>query len=116
MQNELNAELKEVKGPTFNLLNIGSCGLHVIHNAFKNGMKKTDWRIDDFLYALYNLFKNVPLRRADFTAVTGSSTFPLKFCAVRWVENQTVAVRANEMFPFLKKFVRAVKHQSEKKN
>ena len=30
------------------LINIGSCGLHVIHGAFKTGVKATNWNIKKF--------------------------------------------------------------------
>ncbi|XP_062554102.1 uncharacterized protein LOC134219395 [Armigeres subalbatus] len=113
---DLSAELRDLRSSsTFEVLNIGSCGLHVVHNAFKSGAQKTLWNIDDFLYALHNLFKDVPLRRADYSAVTGSSLFPLKFCGVRWVENQRVAERACKMLPFLKVYVNAVKKQHDRK-
>lgn len=109
-------EIREMRGsPDYDLINIGSCGLHVVHNSFKEGMKKAGWKIDEFLQYLYSLFKNVPLRRAEYTAITGSSMFPLKFCGVRWVENQRVAERASNMLPYLKIYVAAVKKQKERK-
>lgn len=114
--NDLTSELQSMReSSSFGLLNIGSCGLHVVHNSFKSGMRKTDWGMDQFLTSLYYLFKNVPLRRADYTAVTGSALFPLKFCSVRWVENQSVAGRAFDMLPHLKAYVKAVKHQQDTK-
>ena len=30
------------------LINIGSCGLHVIHGAFKTGVEATNWNIKNF--------------------------------------------------------------------
>lgn len=59
-----------------------------------------------FLRALYNLLKNCPARRAIYTATTQSNLFPLKFCAVRWLENENVAQRALAMLPHLTVFVR----------
>lgn len=112
---DLTTELRVQRGETFELLNLGSCGLHVVHNSFKSGMKEAEWRIDEFLQSLFYLFRDVPLRRADYTSITASTLFPLKFCAVRWVENQSVAERAYEMLPKLKVYVKAVNKQIEKK-
>ncbi|CAG2058422.1 unnamed protein product [Timema podura] len=55
--------------------------------------------------ACYYLFKDSPSRRGTYMAVTGSSTFPMKFCSVRWLENVDVAKRALETLDNLKKFV-----------
>lgn len=91
------------------LLQIGSCGLHALHNAFKQGMNATDWNVVSFLRALHNLFNHVPARRADYTHYSGCDTFPLKFCAIRWLENAKVAERAISILPNIIKYVDAVK-------
>ena len=39
------------------LLLMGSCGLHVVHNAFKVGALKTGWNISLYLRSSYKLFK-----------------------------------------------------------
>ena len=31
------------------LLNIGSCGLHVIHNSFRDGCSGAQWEVETFL-------------------------------------------------------------------
>lgn len=91
------------------ILDTGSCGLHTIHCAFKNGFKATDWQIIQFLRAIYNIFKDVPSRRGDFKQITGSSLFPLKFCAIRWLENESVVERAMTLLPKIEMYVEAVK-------
>ena len=72
------------------LLNIGSCGLHVMHYAFPDECKASDWHIEYALSSLYWLFKHCPSRREDYTKVTGSKTIMLKFCQQCWIENITV--------------------------
>lgn len=105
----LKQDISHTYGPNGRLLlELGSCGLHTIHNAFKTGIKKMDWCIIKFLRALYNLFKMVPARRGYYTEVTGSAVFPLQFCTIRWLENSRVAQRAIEMLPNIKKYVEAV--------
>ena len=49
------------------LLDIGSCSLHVIHGAFRKYMNKTNWGIDSILKALHNLFDKSPAKQEDFT-------------------------------------------------
>ena len=91
------------------LLNLGTCGLHHVHNAYKKAMKKTNWKIMEFLRVLYYLFLHVPARREDYTKYSGSTIFPLKFCTVRWVENFSVAGRALQIIPHVRKYVEGVK-------
>lgn len=113
---DLNKELRELRSnPQFSLMDIGSCGLHSVHNAFKAGMRKTEWELDTFFYSLWNLFKDVPLRRSEYTGCTKSEIFPLKFCGTRWVENKKVAERAAKMMPSLKVYVSAVRDQIDTK-
>jgi len=91
------------------LLDLGSCGLHVIHGSFQSGHKAAGWTINEALRGLYGLFKDSPARRADYMALTGSSVFPKKFCQVRWLANAEVATRAIEVLPHVKKYVESGK-------
>ena len=97
------------------LLNIGSCGLHTLHNAFKAGVSDTEWDIGHKLSALYTLFDEVPARRDDYEKVTKQALYPLQFCAHRWVENVSVCERAIDLLPHLKVFVDNVNQKSIKK-
>ncbi|XP_047990547.1 uncharacterized protein LOC125229685 [Leguminivora glycinivorella] len=95
------------------LLNMGSCGLHNLHNAFKKSMKASGWKVVDFLRSLYYLFCYSPARREDYTRFSGSSTFPLKFCAVRWLENFSVVDRATKIIPNVEKYVKGIKNEKK---
>lgn len=111
---DLKAELqktKEINNPM--VLDMGSCGLHNMHGAFKRGIEATNWNIVQFLSSIYYLFKDVPTRRAQLTEYSGSNLYPKKFCAVRWVENDSVAARAIEIIPNVKKMVEGL--QRDKK-
>ena len=81
------------------LLELGSCGLHVIHGAFQIGHKAAGWSVNEMLRSMYGLFKDSPARRADYISQTGKKVFPKKFCQVRWLANVDVATRAIEVFP-----------------
>ncbi|KAI4796404.1 hypothetical protein KUCAC02_027784 [Chaenocephalus aceratus] len=106
--NLLQKEHAELDGGA-QLVLVGSCGLHTLHNAVQAGF--TMWQLERLLRAMHYLFHNVPARREDFTSLTGSSCFPRPFCGHRWVENVRVAERAVEMWPMLQKYVDGVKNK-----
>ena len=87
------------------LLNISSCGLHIVCGAFCTGCKATEWKIEQVLRALWYLFHDSPARRDGFKEVTGTTVFPLKFCATRWIEDR-VAERALEIWPNIEKYIK----------
>lgn len=64
------------------LVELGSCGLHVVHGAFQSGHSAAGWKVNGILRAIYSLFKDSPARRADYIAVTGCQKFGKKFCQV----------------------------------
>ena len=78
------------------LLIIETCGLHTVHNAFKNGGKPRGWSIDKVLYSMYKIFDQSPSRRGGCEKLT-RCIYPLHFCSLRWVENKLVAERAIEV-------------------
>lgn len=96
------------------MINLGSCGLHTVHCAFKGSINTTGWSIIEFLRALYYFFKDHPARRGTFMRHTGSTVFPKKFCEIRWLENEDVAQKALEMIPHLKKYVSCLEEEKSK--
>lgn len=58
------------------LYNIGSCGLHSIHNAFETGMSACDWEVDKIMKAMHKLFDKSPARRDIYITINNSSVFP----------------------------------------
>ena len=87
------------------LINVGSCGLHLVHGAFKYGVKATGWKLDSLLRSLYYMFSDSPARREEYETLTGSSTWPLSFCGTRWLEDVLVAERALLVWPHIEKYV-----------
>ena len=87
------------------LINIGSCGLHQLHNAFRAGLMCSGWDIGHKMSALHTLFADVPARREDYESITKSSIYPLSFCNHRWVENVKVCERALEIHSHVKCYV-----------
>ena len=72
------------------MIDIGTCGLHVVHGAFKCGTESTDWNIKETLKGSHQLLHDIPARQADYVSLTQSSEYPLFFCATRWVEDKKV--------------------------
>ncbi|GBN47272.1 hypothetical protein AVEN_47705-1 [Araneus ventricosus] len=102
---DLQAQIKE--------LTQKSCGLHAINVAFKAGAVVTQWKILEFQRALYYLFNKSPARRARYSFYSGSTLFPKKFGAIRWLENSDVANRVLDMLPHLMSYVDAVEKNKE---
>ena len=61
------------------MIDIGTCGLHVVHGAFKCGIESADWNIKETLKGSHQLLHDTPARRADYVSVTQSSEYPLFF-------------------------------------
>ena len=89
------------------LLNMGTCGIHQVHNALKAAMNGDTFKIQQFLSALYKMFHETPARRAEYIKATGSNLFPQSFAAHRWADNKRATVRGLEMLPYLSEFCKA---------
>ena len=73
-------------------LNLGSYGLHILHNAFKDArVKASGWEISSMLRAVYYLFKESPAQREDFCNTSVTKSLPLPFCSHCWLENLDAA-------------------------
>ncbi|CAN7940621.1 unnamed protein product [Ixodes hexagonus] len=90
-------------------VDIGTCGLHTMHNDYRTGITASKWGIDCLLSSLSALFEGSPARREDFSTVTGQETFPPKFVAHRWLDNVPVIERALLLWCDIKKFIDAAR-------
>ena len=52
------------------MIDIGSCGLHIVHGAFQTGVKKTDWTMKETLKGSHKVLHDTPARRADYISIT----------------------------------------------
>jgi len=91
------------------LIDLGTCRLHTVHNAFKHGEGASGWKMKKLMSSLHKIFHEAPSRRADYMAHTVSveKDFPMQFVGHRWVENAPVAKKAREIWP---KIVEIVKY------
>ena len=92
-------------------INIGSCGIHTVHNSFKAGVVATEWGTSSLLSSLYYHFKDSPVRRVDYVKVTKNSQLPLKFVSHRWLENVVVSERALDIWRNIEVYVKAVREK-----
>ena len=67
----------------YSLINIGSCGFHIVHGSFSRGERKSRWSLKNFLKGVSYVPHNSPARREDYEKVTGSNSYPLSFCSTR---------------------------------
>ena len=47
------------------LLNIGSCGLHIVHGGLQKGVNESGWKLGHLMRSLWQLFHDTPARRED---------------------------------------------------
>jgi hypothetical protein len=111
---DFQAELLENNPQMPTMIDIGTCGLHTIHNALKNAFNKIGWSMNSFLSSLYNMFYRAPARKSFFKEISLNDLEPAKFCAVRWVENKFVAEKALAVLPSIHRLVEAVESKKTK--
>ena len=76
-----------------------------MNGSVKVGFEKSSLKIKDTLKDGFQILHHSPARREDFESITGSTKYPLYFCATRWVENKLVTDRMVEVWPHLIKIV-----------
>ena len=78
------------------LIDLGTCGLHTAHNAFKHGEKASDWQLKKLMSSISKIFHEAPGRCADYKTVTDATEndYPMQFITHRWVENDVIAKKA----------------------
>ena len=80
------------------LIDLGTCGLHTAHNAFKHGEKASDWQLKKLMSSLSKIFHEALGRCTNYKIVTDATEndYPMQFIAHRWVENDVVAKKATK--------------------
>ena len=73
------------------VFDVGSCGLHIVHGAFQTGVKVFGWNLDKVLKAMWRFFNDTSARRDIYIQMNNTDLFPLVFCQTRWVEEESVA-------------------------
>ena len=89
------------------LINIGSCGLYVIHGTFKSGAEATNWNFKKVLQSAFQILHDSLTRREYYESVTGGKKYLLFFYATRFVFFFSIPCNA-----FVKIFERTVQKES----
>ena len=63
------------------LVSIGTCGLHTVHNSLKHGENASSWKLKKLQSSLYKIFHESPSRRSDYESLTAAvaSEYVLNF-------------------------------------
>ena len=62
------------------MVSIGSCGIHIVHGAFKPAFEKTSWGMKGIIKGSFVILHDTPARRADYISITSSILFPFFLC------------------------------------
>ena len=88
------------------LIDLGSCSLHVVHGALGTGVVASGWKVKDTMKSASYMFRDSPARREDYLTWTDSTDLPLPFCGTRWVEDKRVAQRLIAIWPGYSKVIK----------
>jgi len=61
------------------IVNIGSCGLHIVHGAFKTGIQTSERNIVKILKAIWQIFHDSLARRETYIRICESDEFSLRY-------------------------------------
>ncbi|CAM4913675.1 unnamed protein product [Rotaria socialis] len=87
VEKTINDAMKKVNAE---LLNVGTCNLHVIHNVFNAGTTETNWHVENFCMNIWSWFQKSLARQEDFENITNELNDAIEktilyFSSKRWV-------------------------------
>ena len=74
----LHEDLCEKDDP--NIIDIGSCSIHVVHGAFKSSIEATNWDSKKIMKAMWKIFGDSLARRDIYIKICEVNEFPLRYC------------------------------------
>lgn len=90
------------------LIDIGSCLIHVVHNTFLHGLECLSIDVSDFIIKVYYFFDNRAKRWKEFEDQQRKLKLPkhkfIKHASTRWLTLKDAAERVLEQFPALLKY------------
>ena len=100
-ENLLNSSA-QMKSLNTTILSIGTCPLHIVHNAFRAGVNSLGFNIDSFVIDVNFFFKLSAARRADYKSMEEFteviSHFIQKHSSTRWVTLRKICAQLLEQF------------------
>ena len=114
----LNEMIMEVYPEYPGLIELGSCSIHIVHNAFGDGLGQFGKEIDQLCLDLHSLFKYSAARREDFRKVqTELELVPSNFqqhTEVRWLSLGPAINRILEQWDGIMQFVTELSKDQKK--
>ena len=93
---DLLVSSKDFQNLNTSILSVGTCPLHIVHNAFRAGVKTLDFKIDTYAVDINFFFKLLAARRADYLDIEAFtdviSHFIQKHSSTRWVSMKKVCL------------------------
>ncbi|XP_063216597.1 uncharacterized protein LOC134527657 [Bacillus rossius redtenbacheri] len=90
------------------LVNIGTCSIHTLHNAFLSGLDKLGEDVADLVMAVHDFFDGWPSRCEDYLQIQDDLSVPkhsfIKHVPSRWLTLEGAASRLIEQWEALKKY------------
>ena len=86
------------------LINVGTCPLHTVSNAFLEGPKVLDVDLDQFAVDLHSFFKFSAKRVQEFLEVETEAKKMQRHVTTRWLSIQNVLVKILDQFENLKTY------------
>ena len=106
--NIVNDALLNLPNRSYGLTDIGTCNLHICHNAFAKGLEMFGSSIPEFVIDLHLWFKMSAARREDYDMVQEEMGLPkhkfLKHVECRWLSLQPAMLRILEQLEGLKRY------------
>ena len=96
------------------LIDLGTCGLHVVHGSMKACAKASEWQLQKLLKAMCQFIHDAPARQAMYKNISESTEYPAKFCGHHWRENEKCAEKAESLIKEYQKFVTHVSGNKSK--
>ena len=63
-----------------NIIDIGSCSLHVVHGAFKSDIEATNLELKKIMKAIWKIFDDSSARRDIYVKICEVNGLPLRYC------------------------------------
>lgn len=102
----MSEEFKKETGK--NLLEIGSCNLHTVHNGFKKGLEVFGDDVSDFAIQMFYFFDGEPLRLEEFRKIQVKLNVErhkfIKHLSVRWLTLHDSAARIIEQWEVIQEY------------
>jgi hypothetical protein len=102
----INSELIQTRSK--GLVDIGTCNLHIVHNAFLKGLKELGDDVSELIINIFYFFDGLPSRWSDYRNIQIKHNVPtkcfLKHVPSRWLTLEAAAARLIEQWPAVNEY------------